>query len=209
MKFYNFPGAPSPRRVRIFLAEKGASVETVSVDMRAREQLSPAFRARNPRCTLPVLELDDGSFLFETVAICQYLENVFPEPNLMGRDPKEMAQVLMWNRLIEADGFDAVAEALRNSVPGLAGRALTGPREHAQIPELVERGRLRAGDLFAELDRQLADREFLLGDRLLLPDITALVVVDFAARAKIRAPEQLGNLSRWHAAMSARPSAAA
>jgi len=127
MKFYDCATAPSPRRVRIFIAEKKADIPTVQVDLRAAEHLTEAFRAKNPRCTVPVLELDDGTCLGETIAICDYLESIYPQAPLLGRTPKERALVLMWNHWIEDLGFSAAAEAFRNSAPSFKDRAIPGP----------------------------------------------------------------------------------
>ena len=137
MKFYDCKTAPSPRRVRIFMAEKGIELPTVQVDLRSGEQLSEAFIQVNPRCTVPVLELDDGTRLTDSLAICHYLESRYPEPNLMGRDAREQALVMNWHEQIMTEGFLAAAEALRNFAKGFANRALTGPGDFKQIPELA------------------------------------------------------------------------
>jgi len=209
MKFHDCKTAPSPRRVRIFLAEKGIEIESVQVDLGAGEQFSEAFRKLNPDCVVPVLELDDGSCLSEVIAICDYLERQYPEPPLFGRNDVEHATVLMWNTKIEQQGLLGMMDAFRNSAKGLAGRALTGPEPYEQIPELAERGRKRVLQFFRRLDGQLEGREFVCGDFFSVADITALAVVDFAARGKISVPEDAANLKRWHAAISARPSASA
>lgn len=209
MKLYDCRTAPSPRRVRIFLAEKGLDVDTQQVDLRAGEQLGEAFRRINPDCTVPVLELDDGRRISEVIAICDYLENVHPAPALIGSAPAERAEVLMWNARLEQQGLAAIAEALRNTAKGLAGRALTGPDGCEQIPELAARGRQRAQAFFGRLDAHLGGREFVAGERFSMADITALVAVDFAAWVKLPLDPALANLARWHAAVSARDSARA
>jgi glutathione S-transferase len=209
MKFYDCATAPSPRRVRIFLAEKGIELPTVQVDLTKGEQLTPEFRAKNPRCTVPVLELDDGVTLHETLAICYYLERTHPDPVLMGRDTLEQAQVLQWNSRIEVDGFQAVAEVLRNAVKGMRGRALTGPVSFEQIPELAERGRVRTGLFLRELNDHLENHRYLLGDTFTMADITGLVVVDFAGWIKFSIPDDHVHLRRWHEELSQRPSAKA
>jgi len=209
MKFYDCVSAPSPRRVRIFIAEKGLDIPTVHMDLRAGEHLTEAFRAKNPRCTVPVLELDDGTCLWETVAICDYLESVYPQPPLMGRTAKERAQVLMWNSRIEADGFMGVAEYFRNSSPGFRNRAITGAANFEQIAALAERGRKRIDLFFIELDKRFNETPFVVGDAYMMPDITALVVVDFALRLKVPLPQQSAALKAWHERVSSRPSAAA
>src|SRR6266853_4933605 len=157
MKFYDCTMAPSPRRVRIFLAEKGIALPMVQVDLRAGEQLGPAFRAVNPECTVPVLELDDGARIADVMAICVYFEALRPEPPLMGVGAQDRANVTAWQRRVEREGFFAVAEAFRNSTPAFKQRALPGPDDYEQIPALVERGRARVGKFFGMLDACLAD----------------------------------------------------
>jgi glutathione S-transferase len=149
MKFYDCATAPSPRRVRIFLAEKRISLPTVQVDLRNGEQFSPAFRAINPECTVPVLELDNGTTIADIVGICRYFEELNPEPRLMGRTAEEKALVESWQRRTERDGFYAAMEAFRNSTPGLKGHALPGPDTYEQIPALAERGRVRTRHFFS------------------------------------------------------------
>jgi len=209
MKFYDCTTAPSPRRVRIFMAEKGIEIPTVQVDLRNGEQLSDAFRKINPRCTVPVLELDDGTCLNETLAICHYLESQYPEPNLMGRDAREQALVINWNEQVMFEGFLAGADALRNVAKGFANRALTGPKDFGQIPELAERGRARLEEFMAMLDGRLADSPYVALDRYTLADIGAYVCVDFAGWIKLPVLEQWRNIRRWHEELSARPSATA
>src|SRR5271163_2942258 len=160
MKLYDFAPAPNPRRVRIFLAEKGIALPTVQVDLRANEQFSPAFRAINADCTVPVLELDDGTRMADVMAICVYFETLHPEPPLMGVGALDRANVTAWQRRVEREGFFAVGEALRNSSPAFKGHALPGADDYEQIPALVERGRARVGKFFRMLDSRLADRAF-------------------------------------------------
>lgn len=209
MRFYDCKTAPSPRRVRIFLAEKGLEIETVQVDLGAGEQFSEAFRKVNPDCVVPALELDDGSSLSEAVAICQYIEEKHPKPALMGRTMEERARVSMWNAKVEQQGLWAMADAFRNSAKGLRGRAVTGTEAYPQIPELAERGRARVLEFFNTLDAQLAENEFVAGDNYSMADITALVLVDFARWIKIMVPDDAVGLARWYAVVSKRPSAAA
>src|SRR5580700_7958850 len=207
MKFYDCAIAPSPRRVRIFLAEKGITLPTIQVDLRKGEQFGDAFRAINPECTVPVLELDDGTRISDSLAVCVYLEQTRPQPPLMGVDAAERAIVAEWQRRAERDGFLAVAEAFRNSTPAFKTRALPGPDDYAQIPALVERGRARTQKFFKLMDARLADREFVAGDRYSIADITTLVAVDFAGWIKLTIPDDCPHLRRWHAAVAARPSA--
>jgi glutathione S-transferase len=209
MKLYDYALAPNPRRVRMFLAEKGIAVPTVQVDLRANAHFAPEFRAVNPDCTVPVLELDDGTRLADVMAICVYFEVLQPEPALMGSGPLGSATVAGWQRQVERDGFFAVAEALRNSSPAFKGRALPGADDYEQIPALVERGRARVGKFFQTLDTRLAAHEFVAGEQFSVADITAVVAVDFARWIRLAVPEDLSHLRRWHAEISARPSAKA
>jgi glutathione S-transferase len=207
MKFYDCATAPSPRRVRIFLAEKGIGIPTVQVDLRGGEQFTDAFRVINPECTVPALQLEDGTVIADAVAICQYIEELHPDPPLIGATPQERAVVTALNRQIERDGFLAAMDALRNTATGLKGRALPGPHDYEQIPELAERGRKRLEHFFRDMEARLSGRVFVTGDRYTIADISALIVVDFAGRLKLAVPEQYANLRRWYAAVSGRPSA--
>ncbi len=209
MRLYDFNLAPNPRRVRIFAAEKGIALETVSVDLRGGGQFEDEFRAVNPRCTVPVLELDDGTRISESVAICRYLEETQPDPPLMGIDARDKAIVEMWQRRIEMEGFLAVGETLRNSAERLKDRALPGPVPYVQIAELADRGRARIGHFFEMLDARLAESDFVAGDRFTIADITAMVTVDFADRVEETPPGSATALKAWHERVSARPSAAA
>jgi glutathione S-transferase len=209
MKFYDCATAPSPRRVRIFLAEKGITVPTVQVDLRKGEQFTDGFRAINPDCTVPVLELDDGTYITDAIGICVYFEAVRPLPPLMGSDPKGKAIITAAQRRAERNGFHAVVEALRNFTPGLKGRALPGPDDYEQIPALAERGRARVLRFFETMDAELAGKAFVCGPDYSIADITTLVTVDFAKRIKLAIPGPCVNLQRWYDEVSARPSAKA
>src|SRR3954464_12703207 len=193
MKFYDCTTALSPRRVRIFAAEKAISLPTVQVDLRKGEQFSEAFRAINPDCTVPALMLDDGTVIADAVAICGYLEELHPDPPLIGSTPQERAVVTALTRQIERDGFFAAMDAFRNTAKGLKGRALPGPHDYEQIPELAERGRVRIGHFFRAMDARLADREFLAGPRFTIADISTLVLIDLAGRAKLQLPDECAN----------------
>ena len=209
MKLYDFKMAPNPRRVVMLSVEKGLEMDRVSVDTTRKEQLTAAYTEINPFQQIPALELDDGTVLTESVAICQYLEGLHPEPNLLGRTPLEQATVTMWERRMEAFGLSAVAEAFRNSLPFYAGRALSGAGPLEQIPELAVRGRVRVGRFFQMLNGVLSDREFLALDRFTLADITGFIAVDFARIIKMRPSEDQTNLIRWYKSIQSRPSAAA
>ncbi|MDP3085329.1 MAG: glutathione S-transferase family protein [Rubrivivax sp.] len=207
LTLYDFAMAPSPRRARILLAEKGVSHDTVSVDLRRHEQLSADFRAINPLCTVPALRLDDGSVLTDNAGIAAYLEAQYPEPPLLGRTALEKAEIASWNWRIEFEGLGSVAEALRNSAPAMKDRALTGPQGYAQIPELAQRGLARLQHFLAELDRHLAGRDTVAGDGFSIADITAVVMLDFARVVRVK-PDAVSHpeLTRWRALMAARPS---
>ena len=205
MKFYDCITAPSPRRVRIFIAEKGIDVDTQQVDLRSGEQLSDSFRAINPDCTVPVLALDDGTALSEVFAICQYLEETHPEPQLMGRNAKERALVTMWNSKIEQQGLAATAEMFRNKSKGFKSRALTGPQNFEQLPQLVERGWTRVQQYFDRLDSQLSTHKYVAGDAFTLADITGFIATEFAVRLKVEIGDGRPHLAHWFTEMSQRP----
>lgn len=211
MKLYDFALAPNPRRVRMFLAEKGIEVPMVQVNTREREQFAESFAAVNPLNAVPVLELDDGTCIAESVAICRYFEEIQPEPALMGTDAKDRALVEMWNRRCELVGYAAAAEAVRNSAPMFEDRGLPGVQGGVpQIPALVERGRQTLGRFFALLDRQLAENPFVAGAAFTIADITGFVTIEFAKRADVQLPEGgADHLLRWHGEIAARPSASA
>lgn len=206
MLFYDCPTAPSPRRARLFIAEKGLDIETREISIAAGEQLSPAFLAVNPRATVPVLITDEGSTLTENVAIATYLEARFPEPPLMGRDADEKGRVAMWNAIAEGQGGMAVAEAFRNSHPAMKDRALPGPLDLAQIPELAERGRARVAAFFELLEHRLGESPWLAGDGFSLADITAFVFTDFARVIRARIPDDNAATRAWFDRIAARPS---
>jgi len=210
MKLYDAAWAPSPRRVRIYLAEKGITVERVMVDLRRDEQLRDDYLRVNPRGAVPALELDDGEVICESAAICRYFEAERSDPPLFGRTPREVARIESWTRRVEADGYAAVVYALRNVSPAFVDRAAAGKwPAMPQIPELAARG-LVMWDAFAEaLDRRLAASEWIAGAAYSFADITALVTVDFARAAKLVVPDNAQHIRRWHAAASARRSAAA
>lgn len=205
MIFYDCNTAPSPRRVRIFIAEKGLDIETVNVDLRSGEQLGDTFRAINPHCTVPVLKLEDGTTLLDSNAISIYLEETHPEPNLMGTGAKEKAVIAMWHRWAEWNGFAPVGDVLRNTAKGMKDRAITGTHDFAQIPELGDRGRARVRLFFDELDTRLGETEYLAGSRFTIADIMAIVAVEFAHWIKEDPADGQSNLKRWRDAVSARP----
>ena len=195
--------APSPRRVRIFLAEKGIDVPRRQIDFANWEQFTDAFKALNPMQRVPVLILDDGTPISETMAICRYFETLHPEPNLFGRDAREIATIEMWNRRAELNFYGAVASAFRHLSPAMA------PSEKPQIAEWGEANKAKALAFLAILDRELGTRAFIAGDRFTVADITALCTLDFMRAPKIELPADMKNVTRWHADVSARPSAKA
>jgi len=203
---YDCATAPSPRRARIFLAEKGVAYETVQVDLRNSEQLSSAYQNINPQCTVPALRIEEGNMLTDNAAITAYLEARYPEPPLLGTTPNEKAQIASWNWRVEFEGLLAVAEALRNSAPSMANRALPGQMGYPQIPELAQRGLARVQQFFVMLNERLAERDFIATDSFSVADITAVVAVDFARVVRIKPGEQHPHLQRWRAAMAQRPS---
>ncbi len=205
---YDCASAPSPRRARIFLAEKNVEHETVPVDLRTGEQMGDAFRAINPQCTVPALRTEDGLVLADNAGIAAYLEARFPNPPLMGETPEEKAEVASWNWRMEFDGLLAIAEALRNSAPAMADRALPGTVNYPQIPQLAERGLARVDQFFDMLNQRLAGRNFVAGQHFSVADITAVVAVDFARIVKRKPGEQHPELVRWRTAMANRPSMA-
>jgi glutathione S-transferase len=205
---YDCSTAPSPRRARIILAEKGVAHETVQVDLRHGEQLGDAFRRINPRCTVPVLRTEEGLLLTDNAGIAAYVEARYPEPPLLGITPAEKAEIASWHWRIEFEGLMAIAEALRNGSPAMANRALPGPVDYAQIPELAQRGLARVQQFFVTLNERLADRDFVATDRLSIADIAAVVAVDFARVVKVKAGEQHPHLLRWRAALAQRPAMA-
>ncbi len=209
MKLYDCATAPSPRRVRIYLAEKGLDIPVIQVDLASRAQHDDEFLQINPHRTVPVLETDDGARLVSTAGICQYLEQLYPEPPLIGRTALERGQVIDLDSRIEFEGMHAIAEAFRNKARSYANNALTGPHPYAQIPQLVDRGRERVGHFFEWLNEHLAGREFVAGDHYSIADISALVAVDFSAWIKMSPPEGATEIARWHQQVSARPSAKA
>lgn len=209
MKLYDCQPAPNPRRVRIFIAEKGLEIPTVQVDLAGKEQHSEAFRAINPLCDVPVLELDDGTHISQVNGICRYLDAAFPEPSLYGRTPKEQGQIAMWDNYAMNQGLSAVADAFRNTTKGFRNHAVVGLRSYAQIPELAKRGRSRTQDFMEDLNAYLAEREHVAGDNFSAADITAMIALDFAKWVKIEIPRSHTHLLRWYEAVSSRPSAKA
>jgi glutathione S-transferase len=209
MKLYDAPLAPNPRRVRIFLAEKGIEVPRVEIDIVGGENLGADFLAINPRGLLPTLVLDDGTTIDESVAISRYFEELQPDPPLMGTDPRSRALVGRWQRLVEFDGGIPVAEAFRNSAPNYADRAVAGRTGDPAIPELAARGRARLQAFYDQLDTRLTDVRYIAGGGFTIADITALCIIDFARAIKLGYGESRPHLARWHTEVRERPSSRA
>jgi glutathione S-transferase len=207
MKLYQSTSSPNSRRIRIFVAEKGIKLTVVPVDLGAKEQFGDGYRAINPRLQVPTLVLDDGTSVAEVPAIWRYLEETYPATPLLGSSAQEKALITMWERRVELDGFAAVMEAVRNTVPGLKGRALSGPHDYEQIPALAERSVLRVKNFYADMEAHLAQTPFIAGETFSVADITALVTVDFAAGGlKQPIPPEYPALKHWYEKVSARSS---
>ena len=204
MKLYDFPGAPNPRRVKIFAAEKGIELELVNVDLAGREHKSEAFLAKNPSGKIPVLELDDGRCIGETIAISRYLEALQPEPNLFGRDAFETAEIEMHHRHIELELFAQVGTSWVNG-PVVAKMGLVEPIEAAKA-----RSDAFVRSYYQRLERELAERDYIAGDRFTVADISAVCCIDFAsAMVGLKPADELSALWAWHARVHERPSVAA
>jgi glutathione S-transferase len=202
MKIYNSSTSPNPRRVRIFLAEKDIQVPYEEVDIAKAVNRAPEFRKKNPLAAVPVLELDDDTCISESVAICRYFEELYPDPALFGVGAKGRAIVDMWNRRMEFAVLQPIADAFRQRHEFFEGRL-------RQVPEYAEAQRLNAEDNLKWLDEELANRPFIAGDWFSIADITALVGIDFGRVSKISIKPEQKNLSRWHAQVSSRHSAKA
>ena len=203
MKLYDSNFAPNPRRVRIFLAEKGIAVPTERVDIARQEHKTPEYAAINPLQRMPSLVLDDGTIITESIAICRYFEMLRPEPPLFGVGSKDAAIVEMWNRRAEINFLASVAAVFRHTHPAM--KELEVP----QVPAWAEANRPRVSWFLEMLDRELATREFVAGDRYTVADITMQVAVDFMKPGRLSMPDGAANMKRWHTAVSARPSAGA
>ena len=209
MIFYDCATAPSPRRARMFIAEKGLTPEIRQINLGKGEHLADSFRAVNPDATVPVLITDDGLTLTENNGIVSYLEARHPSPPLMGDTPEQKGLVAQWNALVEQRGGQPIAEALRNGNPAMKGRALTGPVDFEQIPALAERGMQRVGLYFDLLERRLSETPYLAGGNFTWADISAYVFADFARVIRMRIPEENTATRDWFERIAARPSGTA
>ena len=203
MKLYDGGRAPNPRRVKVFLAEKGITVPTEQIDLGKLAHRSPEYTAINPLQRVPALQLDDGTIISESIAICRYFEALHPEPPLFGTGPREAAVIEMWERRIEFHLLGPISHVFRNSHPAMK------EMEVPQVPAWAEANKPRAMDFVALLDRELANRRYVAGDRYSVADITGMIAVDFMKPAKLAVPDTMTNLKRWYADVSARPSAKA
>jgi glutathione S-transferase len=206
MKFYDCITAPSPRRVRIFIAEKGITIETIEVDLSSKQQLSTEFKKINPNCTVPALLLHDGTCYTSTAGIRNYLEALYPTPALMGQNAEERGRIADIQWRVEMEGLMAMSEALRNSAPRMSGRALTGPFDYEQIPALAERGKLRIERFLNGIDALIGNNTYAAGECFSVADIDLLVVVDFAKWIKLTLPKNATNAWRWYENVSRRES---
>ncbi len=207
MKLYDFPLAANSQRVKIFLTEKGLTVPTVELNLREGEQFKEPFASLNPFHCVPVLELDDGTAIAESVSVCRYLEELHPEPSLFGRDPVERATIDMWNRRVEIDGFMPILHAVRNKLPNFKGRVIPGYRsELPQLPELVERGQDMLKVVLGRIDPQLAKSEFIAGPNISIADITGYFMMNMARNLEMDIEGPYPNAFRWHQTLSERPS---
>lgn len=203
MKLYDGGRAPNPRRVRIFLAEKGIEVPLVPMDMGAMEHRGDRLRQLNPLQRLPVLELDDGTVLTESVAICRYFEGLHPAPALFGAGALGQAQVEMWQRRVEFGLYLPVAAAFRHLHPAMR------EWEVPQVPEWGEANKPKALTFLTFLNDELASRPFIAGEEFSVADITGLVAIQFMKPARIELPDGLDHLRRWYDSVVTRPSASA
>ncbi len=206
LKLYDCTTAPSPRRARMLLSEKGIEYENIQINLKTGEQMGQAFRAINPNCTVPALVTENGDVLTENAEITAFLEAAYPEKPMLGTTPIEKALIAKWNWRVEFNGLAAIASALRNSSPAMKDRALPGPRNVKQIPELAQRGLDRIAWFFEDLDAQLQDNSYVAGDNYSVADITATITVDFARWVKVYPLESQSALLEWHERMKARPS---
>jgi glutathione S-transferase len=203
MKLYDGGRAPNPRRVRVFLAEKGLAVPLVPVDLGALAHKSEAYAAINPLRRVPALALDDGTVITESIAICRYIEALHPDPPLFGQGALETATVEMWNRRLELHLLMPVSHVLRHGHPAMA------KMEVPQVPAWADANKPRIEEFLEIFDRALADRPFAAGNRYSVADITGMIAIDFMKPAKLAVPEACTHVRRWHADVSARPSAGA
>ena len=200
MKIIEQPGAPNPRRVKIFVAEKGLDIPYEVVEINKAEHLTEEFTALNPVQRVPVLVLDDGMAISESVAICRYLEGLHPEPNLFGNSPLEQAVIEMWNRRMEMGLLFHISQAFRHAHPAMAAL------EQPQIAEWSEANKPRAMHYLGVLNDALGENAYVAGDKYTIADITAMVAIDFMKPARLKVPDEHANIKRWYGEVAQRPS---
>jgi len=203
MKLYEYESFPSPRRVRMFLAEKGINIPCEQIDVPAGEHRSPEYLSKNPDGVVPLLELDNGEYISETVAISRYFEEKSPQIPLMGITAEEKARIEMWQRRVENSLANTVATYFHHATNGL------GEPDRYRNKEWGEKNREKAISAMKQLEIQLAENKFIAGDKFSIVDITALCAIDFAAAVNISIPDECHHLTRWYSEVSQRQSAAA
>ena len=194
VKLYTYDPAPNPKRLTYFMTYKGLEIETTQVDLMNKEQMCDEYQSINPECTVPALILDDGTVLTEVIGMCVYLEAMFPYKPLLGTTPSEKAQIISWDHKLFNMVFMGVAEALRNGSPNFANRALPGPLEVPQVPDLVTRGKLRLDYAWPKLDAEMAGKDWMVGDGISLADLDLLACVEFSAWVKSSPGDEFENL---------------
>ncbi|MEP5764151.1 MAG: glutathione S-transferase family protein [Halieaceae bacterium] len=199
MKVYTYDPAPNPRRLKLFMDYKGIDIETEQVDLGpAQQQHSDEYKAINPMRTVPALITDDGDLLTEVIGQCVYLENLYPEKPLLGSTSLEKASVINWDHRLFMTGVAAIADIFRNGHPAFKGNGLPGPLMVEQIPELVERGKLRLEQFWSMMDEHLATTKWIAGDNFTFADIDMVCIIEFAGWIKDGIPDDCANLLAWH-----------
>ena len=197
MILYDYKRAPNARRVRIFLAEKKINIEIKNVDLMKQENIQDDFLKINPSGTVPFLQIKEDEGLTESIAICRYFEEKYPEPAMMGNNPLEKAQIEMWQRLVEFNGIFPAGESFRNKLEGFKGRAIAGPNKIKQIPELVERGEILLNHFFKRMDLHLSKSNYIGSNNFSIADISAYIAIDFASWIKVIPDENHVYLNKW------------
>lgn len=206
VKLYDYPGVPNPRRLNIFMSEKGIDIPRITIDLLKGKQFEAGFKAKSPNCDVPTLELDDGTCISQTNAICRYLETIYPTPPLFGTTAKDIGLIEMWSQICFTNCFQAAADLFRNGPNWFEDRALVGPHNYEKIPQLVNRGQQRIKNFYDDISHHLASQCYIAGSHFSAADITALVSIDFAQQVGAPIPPKHKNLLHWHALVSERPS---
>jgi len=206
MILHDFERAPNSRRVRIFLAEKNINIEIKKIDLLKGENRQNNYLSINPSGTVPFLQIDEKSGISESMAICKYFEEKYPDPTLMGKNAVEKAHIEMWQRIVEFSGIFPAGETFRNKAEGFKDRAIAGPNSIKQIPELIERGKILLELFFKRIDGQLSQNEYIAGKEFSIADISAYIAVDFASWSKVSPDSKLTFINNWFKNMQSRPS---